>query len=241
MRSRFSVSPLERTRSALVRLLSTSPTWGLNWTQAILILGSGRLVLSLRCPLALLPRLAALSTRATSGLIKSGYVREIRVQVESVRVKIGADRKENVGLDMFAFVFDNGKRGSECADDEGSWRVQVGRATSDGGVRDRGSMGMFADTGIQQIRTANLDDNWKEQSSSSRPYDSVTPCEPSPFIVQLEGALLPFLGEEGSTTPFADRRCHRELEAGSKSAAKLVWVIRPHQAHTNGMPSITSQ
>lgn len=221
MRSRFSVSPLERTRSALVRLLSTSPTWGLNWTQAIFILGGGRLVLSLRCPLALLPHLAALLARATSGLIGSGYVGEGRMQVESVRMNIGVYRIENVGLDMFAFVFDNGtrwQRGSECADDEGSWRVQVGRATSDGGVRDRGS----ANTGIQKIRTTNLHGNWKEQSSSCRSYDSVTPCEPSPFIVQLEGALLPFLGEEGSTTPFADRPRHRgELEAGSKSAASV--------------------
>lgn len=102
------MSPLERTRSALVRLLSTSPTWGLNWTQAILILGGGRLVLSLRCPLALLPHLAALLTRATSVSFGSQYVRESGIQVDIVRVRIGVSRIANVGLDMVAFGFDNG-------------------------------------------------------------------------------------------------------------------------------------
>lgn len=40
----------------------------------------------------------------------------------------------------------------ECADDEGSWRAQVGHATSDGGVRDTESIAKLADTGIQKIR-----------------------------------------------------------------------------------------
>lgn len=111
MRSRFSVSPLERTRSALVMLLSTSPTWGLNWRQAILILGGGRLVLSPCCPLALLPHLAALSTRATSGLIGSRYVRENGIQVEIVRMRAAVDRIEDVGLGIFAVVLDKGTRG----------------------------------------------------------------------------------------------------------------------------------
>ncbi len=40
----------------------------------------------------------------------------------------------------------------ECADDEGSRRVQVGHATSDGGVRVTESIAKFADTRIQKIR-----------------------------------------------------------------------------------------
>ena len=67
-RSRFSGLPLARTRSALVMLLSTSLTWGLNWRQAILILGDRYELLFLSAspacgPVrALLPRDATLLT-----------------------------------------------------------------------------------------------------------------------------------------------------------------------------------